>query len=97
MMASEFHTPTKFDLLSKKHSPVFKTPMTYSPRIVGNKPVPSPSRQDLWKQQLGLNDDPEPQTDSDENLEEDEAEEDVNSELIISLLFDSFFLQVRVN
>ncbi|KAK3600577.1 hypothetical protein CHS0354_020969 [Potamilus streckersoni] len=78
MMASEFHTPSTYDMLSKKHSPVFKTPMTYSPRIVGNKPVPSPSRQDLWKKELGLNDDLEPQTDSDENSEEDEAEEDVN-------------------
>ena len=28
--------------------------MSYSPRIVGNKPVPSPSRSELWKKQLGF-------------------------------------------
>jgi hypothetical protein len=28
--------------------------MTYSPRIIGNKPVPSPSRAEIWKQQLGF-------------------------------------------
>ncbi|CAG2246937.1 KIFC2_3 [Mytilus edulis] len=38
----------------KRAEPVFKTPMTYSPRIVGNKPVPSPSRAEIWKQQLGF-------------------------------------------
>lgn len=31
--------------------------MSYSPRIVGNKPVPSPSRSELWKKQLGFEDD----------------------------------------
>ncbi|XP_071177093.1 kinesin-like protein KIFC3 isoform X1 [Mytilus edulis] len=43
----------------KRAEPVFKTPMTYSPRIVGNKPVPSPSRAEIWKQQLGFDVDPE--------------------------------------
>ena len=33
---------------------VFRTPMSFKPRLVGNKPVPSPSRQEIWKQQLGL-------------------------------------------
>ncbi|XP_046585114.1 kinesin-like protein KIFC3 isoform X1 [Haliotis rubra] len=40
----------------KKQEPVFRTPMTYSPRLVGNKPVPSPSRQELWRRQLGFDD-----------------------------------------
>ena len=33
---------------------VFKTPMTFSPRLVGNGAKPSPSRCELWKQQLGF-------------------------------------------
>lgn len=45
-------TPT-----SKIKEPAFRTPMSYSPRIVGNKPVPSPSRSELWKKQLGFEDD----------------------------------------
>lgn len=36
---------------------VFKTPMSFKPNLVGNKPVPSPSRQEMWKQELGLEDD----------------------------------------
>ena len=28
--------------------------MSFKPRLVGNRPVPSPSRQEIWKQQLGL-------------------------------------------
>lgn len=37
-----------------KDNLVFRTPMTFKPRIVGNRPVPSPSREEIWKQELGL-------------------------------------------
>lgn len=34
---------------------MFKTPMTFSPRMNGDLARPSPSRVELWKQELGLN------------------------------------------
>ncbi|XP_062583545.1 kinesin-like protein KIFC3 isoform X2 [Saccostrea cucullata] len=54
----------------KMKEPAFRTPMSYSPRIVGNKPVPSPSRSELWKKQLGFEDDIP--VDSPSESEEDE-------------------------
>ena len=35
-------------------SPVFRTPMTFSPRVAGEVARPSPSKFEVWKQQLGL-------------------------------------------
>ena len=33
---------------------MFKTPMSFSPRVTGDQARPSPSRFELWKEQLGL-------------------------------------------
>ena len=33
---------------------MYRTPMSYKPLLVGNRPVPSPSRQEIWRQELGL-------------------------------------------
>ena len=60
----------------KRQEPVFKTPMTYSPRIIGNKPVPSPSRAEIWKQQLGFDDGEE----TTESESEDEASQNKENE-----------------
>ncbi|XP_060596293.1 kinesin-like protein KIFC3 isoform X2 [Ruditapes philippinarum] len=54
-----------------KDNLVFRTPMSFKPRIVGNKPVPSPSREEIWKQELGLEDDP---TSDKENSSSEEEE-----------------------
>uniref|UniRef100_A0A8W8KDR6 Kinesin-like protein n=1 Tax=Magallana gigas TaxID=29159 RepID=A0A8W8KDR6_MAGGI len=70
-------TPT-----SKIKEPAFRTPMSYSPRIVGNKPVPSPSRSELWKKQLGFEDDipvDSPVESEDENsLDESDDKENIS-------------------
>lgn len=70
-------TPT-----SKIKEPAFRTPMSYSPRIVGNKPVPSPSRSELWKKQLGFEDDipvDSPVESEDENsLDESDNKENIS-------------------
>ncbi|KAL5022914.1 hypothetical protein ScPMuIL_002069 [Solemya velum] len=66
-----FSTPGKS---KPRHDPVFRTPMTYSPRLVGNKPVPSPSRAEIWKEQLGLNDDPCPSFSSSDSTDEEDME-----------------------
>eukprot|EP00795_Rhopilema_esculentum_P001813 gene1813-16303_t len=50
----------------------FKTPMSFSPRV-----VPSPSRKELWKQELGF-DDAEIMSDDTLSSEEDEPEADQN-------------------
>lgn len=56
--------------------------MSYSPRIVGNKPVPSPSRSELWKKQLGFEDDipvDSPVESEDENsLDESDNKENIS-------------------
>lgn len=56
--------------------------MSYSPRIVGNKPVPSPSRSELWKKQLGFEDDipvDSPVESEDENsLDESDDKENIS-------------------
>ena len=38
----------------QRSEPVFKTPMSFSPRLQGNNAVPSPSRIELWRHELGL-------------------------------------------
>lgn len=38
----------------EEKQPVFRTPMSFKPRMLGNKVVPSPSRNEIWKQQLGF-------------------------------------------
>ncbi|XP_013396814.1 kinesin-like protein KIFC3 [Lingula anatina] len=56
-MAYQVVTPSH--MMGLKHrEPVFKTPMTFSPRLVGEQARPSPSRVDVWREQLGLDDDP---------------------------------------
>ncbi|XP_060066424.1 kinesin-like protein KIFC3 [Ylistrum balloti] len=76
-----FSSPSKI----KRQEPVFKTPMTYSPRVLGSngKPIPSPSRAELWRQQLGLNDDP---NSTDNQSDSDSDQENLNPSANISLV-----------
>ncbi|XP_048752389.2 kinesin-like protein KIFC3 isoform X3 [Ostrea edulis] len=66
----------------KMKEPAFRTPMSYSPRIVGNKPVPSPSRSELWKKQLGFDDDIPVESPSESEDEDDPLDDSDNKENI---------------
>ncbi|XP_078338676.1 uncharacterized protein LOC111136219 isoform X2 [Crassostrea virginica] len=70
-------TPT-----SKIKEPAFRTPMSYSPRIVGNKPVPSPSRSELWKKQLGFDEDIPVESPAESEEEENSLDDSDNKENI---------------
>ena len=75
---SLFFTPAKNPAL-KQQERVFKTPMTFSPRIVGDQVKPSPSRMELWKEQLGLDDTTaNGMSDSDQSLDDDDEEKENN-------------------
>ncbi|XP_070574041.1 kinesin-like protein KIFC3 isoform X3 [Ptychodera flava] len=64
--------------------PVFKTPMTFSPRLDGQRARPSPSRHEMLMEELGLND----MSDGEESLSscEDETELDQMSRHGVSSL-----------
>ncbi|KAL4234031.1 microtubule motor [Mactra antiquata] len=59
---------------------VFRTPMSYKPKLIGNKPVPSPSRQEIWRQELGLDDDPS--SDKENSSSEDEENQQCQASLV---------------
>ncbi|CAH1774176.1 unnamed protein product [Owenia fusiformis] len=63
-------------LRRKDMSPVFKTPMTFSPRLAGEQAKPSPSKFELWKEELGLDEDEEEEEASSGSEEESDKEND---------------------
>ncbi|XP_053402690.1 kinesin-like protein KIFC3 [Mercenaria mercenaria] len=63
-----------------KDNLVFRTPMSFKPRIVGNRPVPSPSREEIWKQELGLEDDPS--SDKENSSSEDEENQKCQTSIV---------------
>ncbi|KAH3772055.1 hypothetical protein DPMN_173387 [Dreissena polymorpha] len=56
---------------------VFRTPMTFKPRIVGSRVVPSPSRAEIWRQQLGLEEADESDKENPTSSDEEENKQNV--------------------
>ncbi|XP_064640598.1 kinesin-like protein KIFC3 isoform X2 [Lineus longissimus] len=65
--------------------PAFKTPMTYNHGK--DKAKPSPSRNELWREQLGLDDDPSQEREEEISDSEDEPEADQDQSKVSGMEF----------
>ncbi|XP_052818548.1 kinesin-like protein KIFC3 isoform X2 [Mya arenaria] len=71
-------SPSHSSIMTKEERSVFKTPMSHKPRIVGNRAVPSPSRHEIWKKELGFTESDAPSESDKENTSDEEESGNCN-------------------